>query len=97
MDTNEMLARAQQMDLNRQRQVEAAKAVTNRLLEARESEDDDAALIKDLCEERRLLEEDKMRLQAKIDEAISVANVASANGDASEIVHNMAKILSEPA
>lgn len=42
MDTNEMLAQAQQMDLNRQRQIEAQKASINRLLEARELDNEEA-------------------------------------------------------
>jgi len=34
------------------------------------------------------------RLQAKIDEAIDIANVAIAEGNASEVVHHMATVLS---
>lgn len=78
MDTNTMLAQAQQQDLNRQRQIQAAIQVSNRLLEARESEDSDATLIHDLCDERRQLEEQKLELQAKLD---AVGNVVKNWGE----------------
>lgn len=47
---------AQQVDLNRQRQIEAQKQSINRLLEARESDDDTAwgKLIDDLTEQTNL-------------------------------------------
>lgn len=77
-----MLADAQAMDLNRQRQIEAQKAVINRLLEARESEADDKSLIHDLCDERRQLEEQKLDLQAKLDNvALVVKDWAKYGGE----------------
>jgi hypothetical protein len=93
MDLNEVLARAQAQDLNRQRQVEAAKAVTNRLLEARESETPDKELILELVQERSGLQQHILELQARIDYAVEFAEAAEANGDASAIVLEMARLL----
>lgn len=89
----DMQARAAASDLNRQRQIEAQKQIVNRLLEARESETDDASLIKDLCEERRELVQRNLELQARIDEAIGISEVAKRDGNASHIVEHMAIVL----
>jgi hypothetical protein len=78
MTTEEMLAQAQRQDLNRQRQIEAQQMSINRLLEARESDVDDATVIQDLTialtDERKQV----LDLQAKID---AVGNIVSSWDD----------------
>lgn len=73
--TKELLAKAAAQDANRQRQIAAQKAVIERLLQARESDTSDTELISELCEERRLLEEHKLELQARIDACLVLVNV----------------------
>lgn len=77
----EMLEKAQQSDLSRQRQIEAQKESLNRLLKARESESSDGDLIKDLCEERRGLVQHILELQAKLDAVQEVVNSAVEHGN----------------
>lgn len=91
----DMMDRAQRMDKARQRQIEAQKESIDRLLKARESEPRDAAIIIGLMEERVGLQRQILNLQAKIDEAVGIAEVAERDGNASHIVQHMKIVLTQ--
>lgn len=74
MNTEELLAQANRQDMARQRQIEAQRQSINRLLEARESEIDDATLIRQLSEGREKDSVVIQELKAQID---AVGNVVS--------------------
>lgn len=86
--TRELLAKAAKQDANRQRQITAQKEIIDRLLVARESEASDADLIRELCEERRVLNEEKLLLQARFERLTSLLEAeAGANIISVDLIH----------
>lgn len=95
MNTNELLARAEAQDMNRQRQVQASIQVSNRLLEARESETKDAELILELCNERRMLVERNLRLQQALTDIQRIVTESVAEGNNSSYVDRISDVLTD--